>query len=120
MDSKDRWFDLAFAPDGLKAYFLLMTALLTPGPLIAVEEPESHLVPRALDLVAGQFVAAAESGEQVIVTTQSPLLAQHIPPDAIRVLSGGRFERPPATVRENRRVFEAWLTNGLHESGAAR
>jgi hypothetical protein len=115
-DSDSLWFDMAFGPDGFKAYFQVMTALLSGSPLVAIEEAESHLEPRMLDLVAGQMTASASAGTQIVITTHSPVLAQAVPPENIRVLRKGRFEPVPDSVKQSKRVMDAWLTDVLHEA----
>jgi predicted ATPase len=112
---KTDWFDLAFGPDGFKAYFQLMTALLHPSPLTVIEEPESHLEPRLLDLLGSQLATTAGSGRQVIVTTHSPFLAQLVPIDSVRVLRAKQFDSVPPEVRDGRDLIDAWLTDILHE-----
>ncbi|MBM4395370.1 MAG: AAA family ATPase [Deltaproteobacteria bacterium] len=112
-----RWFDLAFAPDGFKAFFLLATALLSDSPLILLEEPECHLEPRMLDLVADMMKQAAKGGHHVVATSHSPVLAQHLDPACIRILRSGRFLRVPVEVREGKDLVAAWLTDILDERG---
>jgi ABC-type transport system involved in cytochrome c biogenesis ATPase subunit len=114
-DATPQVFELAYGPDGFKSVFLLMMALLSPAPLVAIEEPETHLEPRLLDLVADQMRATAEQGTQVIVTTHSPLLCQAMPAESIRVLHEGVFRAVPETVQREGRVMDAWLLDVLHK-----
>jgi predicted ATPase len=110
------WFDLAYGPDGLKSYFQLAVALLDRSSFVAIEEPESHLEPRLMDLLAAQLEETASS-RQVLITTHSPVLTQLIAPHAVRVLRQQRFEGIPAEV--GRDVMDAWLTDVLHERSAS-
>lgn len=117
LSREDSWFDMAYGPDGFKAYLQLMTALLSDHPLVAIEEPENHIEPRLLDLVARQMEASAARGTQVIATTHSPLLAQAVPVRSIRVLRNSRFEQVPDVVKTTGQVMDAWLTEILHDAG---
>jgi predicted ATPase len=50
-----------------------------PGTLVAFEEPENGVHPRRLELIARLlFSLSVERGQQVIVTTHSPLFAEQV------------------------------------------
>lgn len=62
-----------------------------PAPLIMLEEPDSGLHPGLLDRVVGLLRRLTETSvdgirTQVIVTTHSPLLLNHVQPEEIRVV----------------------------------
>ncbi|MBI3493265.1 MAG: AAA family ATPase [Acidobacteria bacterium] len=86
--------------------------MLDRSPLVAIEEPESHLEPRLMDLLAAQFQESARN-RQVIITTHSPFLTELVPSQAVRVLRRQSFDRIPAEVDQT--VVDAWLTDVLHE-----
>lgn len=65
--------------DGTLRYLFLMAALRQPNPppLIAIDEPETGLHPRMMDLVAETASVAAERS-QVVLSTHSPVLLDHL------------------------------------------
>ncbi len=117
-DDPDKWHELAFGPDGFKAVLLLASALLSRKSLILVEEPETHLDARLMDLIADMFLQGAKAGKQVIFTTHSPLLAQQVPAACIRVLSRTGSTTLPEEVIQSQQVLTAWLSDVLHERAA--
>ena len=52
--------------------------LLAPGDLLIVDEPESHLHPEAIRLVARVLVRLANSGVQVVCATHSSILLNEV------------------------------------------
>ncbi|MEW6742218.1 MAG: AAA family ATPase [Planctomycetota bacterium] len=118
-DTRDRWHELAYGPDGFKILLLIVCALNGREDFVVIEEPETHLDPRLMDVVADLLKSATTNGKQVVVTTHSPLLAQELPVGSIRVLTGRRCEAVPETVRVGGDVLAAWLTDVLHEKGTA-
>jgi predicted ATPase len=118
-DGSDKWHELAFGPDGLKAMLLLTCALNSNCPLVFLEEPELHFDPRLLDLVADVLVESAKSGKEIIFTTHSPILAQHIPVGSVRLLLGSALTRAPDSVKASQDTLVAWLTDALHERTTA-
>lgn len=119
-------YDLAFGPDGLRQWLIVLTALCEPmATLIAVEEPETHLDLRMLDLLAEALQSAVYSfdapiGRQVLLTTHSPVLAGEWPPEHVRLIQRGTVQALPdflaRALREERiRLLEAWLLDMLTE-----
>jgi hypothetical protein len=126
-DQFEHSYDLAFGPDGLRQWLIVLTALSTPSaPLVAIEEPEVHLDLRMQDLLAETLQSAVYHfyrpfGRQLLVTTHSPVLAGEWPPEHIRLLHRGRIEPLPdflaRALQEDRiRLLEAWLLDMLTEA----
>lgn len=119
-------YDLAFGPDGLRQWLIVLTALAERWPsLVAIEEPEVHIDLRMLDLLAEAMRSAVHhfyhpSGRSLIVTTHSPLLAGEWPPEHVRLIHRGQITPLPdflsRALREDRiRLLEAWLMDMLTE-----
>lgn len=79
---------LARESAGQRRFFSHLLALYQlPPKLVSIfEEPENGIFPGALELLASEFVAAPEAGRgQVILTTHSPNLLDHLDVQSLRV-----------------------------------
>jgi hypothetical protein len=82
-------FDLEQESEGLRRFLVYLIALyqIPPKQTLIFEEPEKGIHPGALAVLADQFKAApAADRGQVILTTHSPDLLNHLPPESIRVV----------------------------------
>ena len=70
-----------------------------PFPILCVEEPENQLYPGLMTVLAEEFLAYAERGGQVFVSTHSPDFLDAVPIDSIYWLekNGGKTEVHRAT-----------------------
>ena len=119
-------YDIAFGPDGLRQWLIVLMALCEPtASFVAIEEPESHLDIRMIDILANAIRSAdfhfnRPIGRQILLTTHSPLLDGEWPPEHLRVIQRGDIQPPPEflarAIREERiRLLEAWLMDMLTE-----
>lgn len=89
---RDRHSDLIYYPhqisDGTLRYICLATLLLQPTPpsTIIIDEPELGLHPYAIKLLATLLHDAAQR-TQLIVSTQSSLLLDEVPPEQVVVVN---------------------------------
>ena len=101
----------------------LGTALISPTPasLIAIEAPDTELHPYLMENVAEALLAASERS-QVIVTTHSPYLLNHLPAESVIVVekqNGMTQCRPIGSSKELKEVIEmlgagsAWYSGHL-------
>ena len=101
----------------------LGTALISPKPasLIAIEAPDTELHPYLMENVAEALLAASERS-QVIVTTHSPYLLDHLPAESVIVVekeNGMTQCRPIGSSKELKKVIEmlgagdAWYSGHL-------
>ncbi|MBI4340187.1 MAG: AAA family ATPase [Chloroflexi bacterium] len=86
----------------------LATALLSARPptLLVIEAPDTELHPYLMEYIADLIVSASKR-TQVIITTHSPYLVEHMPPDSLVIVEkiGGKTLVKP--VRGRRGVREA-------------
>jgi predicted ATPase len=102
-------FGLAFGPDGWKAMLLLFTALVQDDTgVVFIEEPEAHIYPRFMDLLADEIKVAAERGVQVFCTTHSISVINFFDPKHLIILDQGN----PRRTRIGPRLKEVALTLG--------
>lgn len=106
----EAYFDAPALSDGTLRFIALATLFLQPESyrpsVILVDEPELGLHPYAITLLAS-LIKQASVKTQVIISTQSPFLLDHFPPEdmlvAERVEGGTQFTRlDPAKL-------ESWL-----------
>ena len=101
----------------------LGTALISPTPasLIAIEAPDTELHPYLMENVAEALLAASERS-QVIITTHSPYLLNHLPAESVVVVekqNGMTQCRPVGSSKELKKVIEmlgagsAWYSGHL-------
>ena len=101
----------------------LGTALISPKPasLIAIEAPDTELHPYLMENVAEALLAASERS-QVIITTHSPYLLNHLPAESVIVVekeNGMTQCRPVGSSKELKEVIEmlgagsAWYSGHL-------
>jgi predicted ATPase len=76
-----------FASDGTLKMLAYLTVLYDPDPpqLVGIEEPENHLHPRLLPLLAEECRKASEK-TQLMVTTHSPFFVNGLRPEELWVL----------------------------------
>lgn len=76
-----------FASDGTLKLLAYLTVLNDPDPpqLVGIEEPENHLHPRLLPLLAEECRKASQ-GTQLMVTTHSPFFVNELHPEELWVL----------------------------------
>lgn len=76
-----------FASDGTLKLLAYLTVLYDPSPpqLVGIEEPENHLHPRLLPLIAEEC-RAASANTQLMVTTHSPFFVDSLRPEELWVL----------------------------------
>jgi predicted ATPase len=81
------WFDAAQESDGTLRMAGMLTALMQdPLPtLVGLEEPELTIHPGALRVLV-DFLRAASQRSQLLVTTHSPDLLDHLKPEEVRVV----------------------------------
>ncbi|MCB9473182.1 MAG: AAA family ATPase [Candidatus Delongbacteria bacterium] len=86
-DGKGTWFDAAQESDGTLRVAGILSALLQEPPLtlIGVEEPELTVHPGALPLLM-DYLRQASRRSQVLITTHSPELLNHVEPHEVRVV----------------------------------
>jgi len=81
---------------------LALSGVKEPPALIGFEEPENGVHPRRIRDIAKILVSRADSGNtQLIVTTHSPILPDHVPDDSLFVCR----KKDGATIIE---PFETW------------
>ena len=101
----------------------LGAALISPTPasLIAIEAPDTELHPYLMENVAEALLAASERS-QVIITTHSPYLLNHLPAESVVVVekqNGMTQCRPVGSSKELKKVIEmlgagsAWYSGHL-------
>lgn len=88
LSTAHKWFEADQESDGTLRVAGIITALLQepPVPVIGIEEPELTVHPGAIPLVT-DFLKQASRRSQVIVTTHSPEILDHVDVSAIRVVS---------------------------------
>lgn len=84
---REKVFDASQESDGTLRVAGILTALLQePRPtLVAIEEPELTVHPGALEVIV-DYVREATDRVQVVLTSHSPDLLQHVRPEEVRVV----------------------------------
>lgn len=123
--SKARRFGAAQESDGTLRVAGMVTALLQepPLPVIGIEEPELTVHPEALPLLL-DYLRQATRRSQVIITSHSPELLDHLDVDEVRVVERVKgvtqvtkmSERQKETVRSGLlKLGELMVTEGLQQ-----
>jgi len=97
-------FEVGREPEGLRRVLAHLIALYqSPSKQTLIfEEPEKGIHPGALAVLADQFAACPDAGRgQVILTTHSPELLNHFPPDSLRVVEKRDYATTIGPVEEN-------------------
>jgi predicted ATPase len=120
----DQYFDASALSDGTLRFMALATLLLQPEQyrpsIILVDEPELGLHPYAIEMLAA-LVRQASVTTQVILSTQSSLLLDHVQPEDVLVadrVDGGtqltRLESEPlAKWLEDYSLGQLWEKNEI-------
>jgi len=86
--NSDQYFDASSLSDGTLRFIALVTLFLQPKQylpsVILVDEPELGLHPYAIEMLTS-LIRAASTNAQVIVSTQSSLLLDHLEPEDVLV-----------------------------------
>jgi predicted ATPase len=86
--NSDLYFDASSLSDGTLRFIALTTLFLQPKEclpsVILVDEPELGLHPYAIEMLAS-LIRPASNNAQVIVSTQSSLLLDHLDPEDVLV-----------------------------------
>ena len=86
--NSDQYFDASSLSDGTLRFIALATLFLQPKQylpsVILVDEPELGLHPYAIEMLTS-LIRAASANTQVIVSTQSSLLLDHLDPEDVLV-----------------------------------
>jgi predicted ATPase len=105
-----KYFDAASLSDGSLRFMVLATLFLQPPELrpstILVDEPELGLHPYAIALLAS-LARQASSETQVLISTQSPLLLDHLEPEDIIIAK--RHEGASQFTRLESEPLAQWL-----------
>lgn len=108
----DAYFDGSSISDGTLRFIALATLFLQPEELrpsvILVDEPELGLHPYAITMLSALIKQAARNN-QVIVSTQSPLLLDNFEPED--VLVADRVESETRFTRLESARLESWLSD---------
>ncbi|MBN2493622.1 MAG: AAA family ATPase [Deltaproteobacteria bacterium] len=85
--SRNKWFESSQESDGTLRVAGIITALLQTPPLtvVGVEEPELTVHPGAIRLLY-DFLKQASRSSQVVLTTHSPDLLDHVDADDVRLV----------------------------------
>lgn len=108
--NSDQYFDASSLSDGTLRFIALATLFLQPQEylpsVILVDEPELGLHPYAIEMLAS-LIRPASNNTQVIVSTQSSLLLDHLDPED--VLVANRVEGGTQITRLESAPLVEWL-----------
>ncbi len=111
-EGTDAYFDASQLSDGTLRFMALATLFLQPTEyrpsVIVVDEPELGMHPSAVTLLA-ELMKQASTDSQVIVSTQSSLLLDHLEPE--EVLVADRVNGATQFSRLESSRLEPWLEN---------
>lgn len=94
--------------DGTLFALALATALVSPQApgLLAIEAPDTEIHPRLMEHIAEMLIAAS-SRTQVLVTTHSPYLLTHLPPESLVIVENQNAQTVLKQVAQDKRRQEA-------------
>jgi predicted ATPase len=99
--------------DGTINIVALIAALFFEGaPLTVIEEPERNIHPRLIARVMDMVQDAAKE-RQIILTTQSPELVKHTPPEALLLVSRDKDGFSSVSRPHEREAVKAFLENEI-------
>lgn len=100
--SSGHYFDPIQLSDGTLRLFAIFLALYQEPhpPFIAIEEPEQTVHPGVLALLAEAFHEVANH-TQLLITTHSPYMLDHVAPSSIRVVNAKHGETQVAEIKES-------------------
>jgi predicted ATPase len=108
--NSDQYFDASSLSDGTLRFIALVALFLQPKQylpsVILVDEPELGLHPFAIEMLAS-LIRAASANTQVIVSTQSSLLLDHLEPED--VLVANRVDSATQITRLESAPLAEWL-----------
>lgn len=109
--------DLLSKGDGVKslvALSLLKNKKIIPNTasVIAIEEPESHLHPSAIEVLRKAIIALSEKS-QVIVSTHNPQFVNRNDIDSNIIVNGGNAKKA-SNIREIREILGVKLSDNLY------
>ena len=108
--NSDQYFDASSLSDGTLRFIALVTLFLQPTQylpsVILVDEPELGLHPYAIEMLTS-LIRAAAANTQVIVSTQSSLLLDHLQPED--VLVANRVDSATQITRLESAGLAEWL-----------
>lgn len=100
--------------EGSARLVVTLLALLAPPPpsLVGIEAPETALHPYLCEYLVDILKLGARH-TQVLITTHSPYLLDHLPPESIIIVSKGKGETSAKRVARTKGLREALKTLGL-------
>ena len=124
VDDTEVWLDAAQESDGTLRILALLTAIYQPSrpPLLGIEEPESAVHPGVLAALA-EILEEASLRQQVVITTHSPDLIDHLPIESIRAVEFVEGETKVGKISETQAeaVKQGLFTTGeLHSMEGLR
>jgi len=106
----DKYFGPSALSDGTLRFIALATLLLQPKEyrpsVILIDEPELGLHPYAITMLAS-LIKAASVDNQIVISTQSPILLDHFEPEDILVAN--RIDGATQLERLDSKKLEHWL-----------
>lgn len=112
---------LAAQSDGLRSMAVVALQLLTADAarVMAIDEPEIHLHPRAQANLAGMLAEAP--GQRIVATHAPAILSQFLPEHAVAVTSSGCRQLPIAAFAgDPKRLQHWWVESALEPLTAER
>jgi putative ATP-dependent endonuclease of OLD family len=106
---------LAAQSDGLRSMAVVALQLLTSDAarVLAIDEPEIHLHPRAQGNLAGMLAEAP--GQRIVATHAPAILSQFLPEHAVVVTSSGCRQLPVAAFAGDPKRFQHWWVESALE-----